>query len=123
MTRIQQHFRYGGRDGIEYILTTDFAISLALLRSLTSAYNWRFRVKPGMRKDGSERGRAGWDEMISALINTKTIWIVLALVFGALVFVLGCLVGADPVQYFGAVLLFVGLIGLFEKIWPEEVMR
>jgi len=105
------------------VIIGPIAISLALLRSLTSAYNWRFRVKPGMRKDGSERGRAGWDEMISALINTKTIWIVLALVFGALFFWLGCLVGADPVQYFGAACLFVGLIGLFEKFWPEEGVR
>ena len=96
------------------------AISLALLRSLTSAYNWRFRVKPGMRKDGSERGRAGWDEMISALINTKTIWIVLALVFGALVFVLGCMMGGDTMQYVGAGFLFVGVIGMFERIWGEE---
>ena len=53
----------------------------------------------------------------------KTIWIVLALAFGLLLFWLGCLKGADPVQYFGAACLFVGLIGLFEKFWPEEGVR
>ena len=50
----------------------------------------------------------------------KTIWMILSLVFGLLFFSLGCMNGADKVQYFGAILLFVGLIGLFEKIWPEE---
>lgn len=38
----------------------------------------------------------------------KTIWIVLTLVFGALVFVLGCMMGGDTMQYVGAGFLFVG---------------
>ena len=98
-------------------------ISLALLRSLTSAYNRRFRVKPGMRKDGSERGRAGWDEMISALINTKTIWIVWALVFGVLVFVLGCMMGGDTMQYVGAGFLFVGVMTMAKLDYLIDTLR
>ncbi len=53
----------------------------------------------------------------------KTIWIVLTLVIGLLFFGRGCLAGADSVQYFGAALLFVGLIGLFERIWSEKGVR
>lgn len=29
--------------------------------------------------------------------------------------------GVEAVQYFGAAFVFAGVIGLFEKIWPEEV--
>lgn len=29
----------------------------------------------------------------------------------------------DKVQYVGAIFIFVGLIGLLEKIWPEEVTK
>ncbi len=50
----------------------------------------------------------------------KTKWMILSLLAGVLFFALGCYSGADPVQYFGAAFLFVGLIGLFEKIWPEK---
>lgn len=50
----------------------------------------------------------------------RTIWIIVLLVLGLLFFWLGCMNGVDTVQYFGAALLFVGLLGLFERIWPEE---
>lgn len=51
----------------------------------------------------------------------KTIWMILSLLFGILIFALGCLVDVVAVEAFGAVFIFVGLIGWFEKIWPEEV--
>lgn len=41
---------------------------------------------------------------------------VLSLVFGLVLFGLGCLAGAG----FGATLLVVGMIGVFERIWMEE---
>lgn len=50
----------------------------------------------------------------------KAIWIFLSLFFGVLFFLFGCSVGADKFQYFGAAVLLPGLIGLLEKIWPEE---
>ena len=53
----------------------------------------------------------------------KAIWIVLSLVFGLLFFALGCMKGADTIQYFGVVVLLPGLIGLLEKIWPEGVTK
>ena len=40
---------------------------------------------------------------------------------GLLFFALGCLGDVDTVQYFGAAFVFAGGIGLFEKIWLEEV--
>lgn len=46
-------------------------------------------------------------------------WWIFALLFGILFFALGCLSAADMIQYFGAALVFAGLIGLLEKIWPE----
>ena len=52
--------------------------------------------------------------------HMKAIWIFLSLFFGVLFFLLGCSVGADKLQYFGAAVLLLGLIGLLEKIWPEE---
>ena len=51
----------------------------------------------------------------------KPIWILLSLVFGILFFFLGCMVDSSMVQGFGAVVLLPGLIGLLEKLWPEEV--
>ena len=53
-------------------------------------------------------------------MNTK--WIIFSFVFGLLFFVLGCLVDLFAVEVFGAIVLFPGLIGLLEKIWPEEVV-
>ena len=50
----------------------------------------------------------------------KTKWIILLLVLGLLFFGLGCMVDSFAVEGFGAIVLFPGLIGLFEKIWPEE---
>ncbi len=50
----------------------------------------------------------------------KTKWMILSLLAGILFFAWGCYSGADPVQYFGAIFLFIGLIGLCEKIWPEK---
>ena len=32
----------------------------------------------------------------------------------------GCFGASDKIQYFGAAFIFAGLIGLFERIWPEE---
>lgn len=55
------------------------------------------------------------------LFYMKTIWVILSLLFGILFFALGCLVDAVAVEAFGAAFIFVGLIGLFGKIWPEEV--
>lgn len=54
--------------------------------------------------------------------NMKNKWIILSLVFGLLFFALGCLVDLFAVEGFGAIVLFPGLIGLLEKIWPEEVV-
>ena len=45
------------------------------------------------------------------------------LLLGALVFVLGCMMGGDTMQYVGAGFLFVGVVGLFERIWVEEEVR
>ncbi len=50
----------------------------------------------------------------------KVLWIFLSLFLGVLFFLFGCSVGADKLQYFGAAVLLLGLIGLLEKIWPEE---
>ena len=44
----------------------------------------------------------------------------MSLVFGLLFFALGCMVNADMIQYFGAVVLIPGLIGLCDAIWPEK---
>ena len=54
--------------------------------------------------------------------NMKTKWIILSLVFGLLFFGLGCMGDSVAVEGIGAVALFPGLIGLLEKIWPEEVV-
>lgn len=53
----------------------------------------------------------------------KAIWIILSLVFGVLFFIYGCLKGADMIQYFGAIVMLPGLIGLLEKLWPEEEVK
>ena len=42
------------------------------------------------------------------------------LVIGLLFYGLGCLVDSVAVEGFGAIVFFPGLIGLLEKIWPEE---
>lgn len=55
--------------------------------------------------------------------NMKKFWWILSLLFGILVFVYGCYGGGDNMQYIGAAFIFAGVIGLFEKIWPEEVER
>ena len=52
----------------------------------------------------------------------KTKWIILLLVFGLLFFGLGCMADSVAVEGIGAVAFFPGLIGLLEKIWPEEVV-
>ena len=57
------------------------------------------------------------------LFDMKAIWILLSLVFGVLFFFLGCLKGADMIQYFGAIVMLPGLIGLLEKLWPEEEVK
>ena len=54
--------------------------------------------------------------------NMKTKWIILSLVFGLLFFGLGCMADSIAVEGIGAIALFPGLIGLLEKIWPEEVV-
>ena len=45
---------------------------------------------------------------------------VLLLVLGLLFFGLGCLADSVAVEGVGAIALFPGIIGLLEKIWPEE---
>ena len=52
----------------------------------------------------------------------KTKWIILSLVFGLLFFGLGCMADSVAVEGIGAFAFFPGLIGLLEKIWPEEVV-
>ncbi len=52
----------------------------------------------------------------------KTKWIILSLVFGLLFFGLGCMGDSVAIEGFGAVAFFPELIGLLEKIWPEEVV-
>ena len=49
-----------------------------------------------------------------------TKWMVLLLVLGLLFFGLGCLADSVAVEGVGAIALFPGIIGLLEKIWPEE---
>lgn len=51
----------------------------------------------------------------------KAIWILLSLLFGALFFFVGCAVDVLVIEFFGAIVLLLGLIGLLEKLWPEEV--
>ena len=51
----------------------------------------------------------------------KKFWWILSLLFGILFFALGCVAGVDVAQYLGAILIFPGLVGLLDKIWPEEV--
>lgn len=51
--------------------------------------------------------------------SMKWKWILLSLVMGLLFFMLGCMAKADPIQYFGTVVLIPGLLGLLYKIWPE----
>ena len=51
----------------------------------------------------------------------KAIWILLSLVFGVLFFFLGCAMDSTMIEGFGAIVLVPGLIGLLEKLWPEEV--
>ena len=53
----------------------------------------------------------------------KTIWILLSLVFGVLFFFLGCAMDSTMIEGFGAIVLVPGLIGLLEKLWPEEVVK
>ena len=51
----------------------------------------------------------------------KAIWILLSLVFGVLFFFLGAAMDSTMIEGFGAIVLVPGLIGLLEKLWPEEV--
>ena len=53
----------------------------------------------------------------------KAIWILLSLVFGVLFFFIGCLVDALVIELFGAIVLVPGLIGLLERLWPEEEVK
>lgn len=50
----------------------------------------------------------------------KSKWWILSLLFGGLLFAYGCTLGGDNMQYISAIFIFAGLIGLFERIWPEE---
>lgn len=38
-------------------------------------------------------------------------------------FALDCLAIVDPVQYICAAFICIGVIGLFEMIWPEEELE
>ena len=51
-------------------------------------------------------------------MNTKRM--LLLLVLGLLFFGLGCLADSIAIEGFGAVVFLSVLIGLFERIWPEE---
>lgn len=51
----------------------------------------------------------------------KMNWWFFSLLVGLLFFALGCLAGAMPVEAFGAMFIIARVIGLFEKVWPEEV--
>ena len=53
----------------------------------------------------------------------KTIWILLSLVFGVLFFFLGAAMDSTMIEGFGAIVLVPGLIGLLEKLWPEEEVK
>lgn len=50
----------------------------------------------------------------------KAIWIILSLVFGLLIFALGCSMAKDVIEYIGVIVLIPGLIGLCDALWPEE---
>ena len=51
----------------------------------------------------------------------KAIWMILSLVFGLSIFWLGCAFPkVEVIQYFGAIVLFPGLIGLCDALWPEK---
>ena len=50
----------------------------------------------------------------------KKRWI-LYLLIGTIIFVVGCLTDVSVIQYFGAASFFVGLVDLFETIWPEDI--
>ncbi len=54
------------------------------------------------------------------IIGMKAIWMILSLVFGLIFFAYGCMKGADSIQYFGAIVLIPGLIGLSDKLFPEK---
>ncbi len=51
----------------------------------------------------------------------KAVWMPLSLVFGVLFFFLGCAMDSTMIEGFGAIVLVSGLIGLLERLWPEEV--
>ncbi len=55
------------------------------------------------------------------VFDMKPIWILLSLVFGVLFFFLGAAMDSTMIEGFGAIVLVPGLIGLLEKLWPEEV--
>lgn len=71
----------------------------------------------------SRRGRRMYWNNDIILINMKTIWSLFSLVFGILFFFIGCVVDVLIVELFGAIVMFPGLIGLLEKLWPEEEVR
>lgn len=45
---------------------------------------------------------------------------ILSLAFGLLFFALGCSIAEEIIEYFGVIVLFPGLIGLCDALWPEE---
>ena len=49
----------------------------------------------------------------------KPIYVVLFLLFGILFFALGCMADSIIIEGFGACLLFVGVVPVLGKIWPE----
>ena len=50
----------------------------------------------------------------------KDILMIMSLVFGLLFFTYGCFIGIDAIQYFGAIVMIPGLIGLCDALWPEK---
>ena len=51
------------------------------------------------------------------------IWFLLSLVFGVLFFFLGVAMDSTMIEGFGAIVLVPGLIGLLEKLCPEDILE
>lgn len=50
----------------------------------------------------------------------KSIWWILSLLFGILVFAMGCMSGSDMFQYVGALFIFVGIVLVDMKIQEKK---
>lgn len=62
-----------------------------------------------------------WADCLVILLIMKAIWMILSLVFGLLFFWIGCAIPkVEVIEYLGAIVLFPGLIGLCDALWPEK---